>query len=296
MKPLIAVSGKNGQLGWELEKLSSLYPQFQFIFTDKDELDITDTEQLRSFFQKSRPAVFINCAAYTAVDKAETEQVIAYKVNAEALGSLALECKEYDTLLISFSTDYVFDGKGTEPYKEDHSTHPVNYYGYTKQVGEQLALQNWEKTIIIRTSWVYSAHGNNFVKTMLRLMKQRSDITVVNDQLGSPTYAKDLAEAVMMIVDAFPNNDQRTMHNGIYHFSNDGVISWFDFASAIKERSGLSCDIHPIPTTEFPTPAKRPHYSVLDKGKIVSDFDVQLKDWKQSLADCIAVIYKKSGL
>lgn len=291
MKPLIAVSGKNGQLGWELGRLAEDHPQYNFIFTVRDELDICNEEQVKTFFQENKPAVFINCAAYTAVDKAETDQVTAYKINAEAVGFLAMQCKEHDCIFITFSTDYVFNGKATEPYKENDAIDPVNYYGYTKRTGEQLALNNWEKTIIIRTSWVYSAHGNNFVKTMLRLMNERNEINVVSDQLGSPTYAKDLAEATMQVVRfVSANNDQQSTINGIYHFSNEGIISWFDFAVEIKRLTGSACIIHPIPTTAYPTPAKRPHYSGLSKEKIVSAFDIQLKDWKKSLSDCLVVM------
>jgi dTDP-4-dehydrorhamnose reductase len=287
MKPLIAVSGKNGQVGWELERLSSQYAQYDFIFCDRDELDITSEEQLVSFFQANKPWVFINCAAYTAVDKAETEQEAAYQTNAGALASLAKQCKIHDTLLISFSTDYVFNGRGNRPYREDDPADPINYYGYTKLLGERLALQNWSKVIIIRTSWVYSSHGNNFVKTMLRLMNERTDINVVNDQLGSPTYAKDLAEAVMVFVKVYTKNDQRSMISGIYHYSNEGIISWFDFVSEIKRLSGAQCNIHPIPTSAFPTPAKRPHYSVLNTERIIAKLGISNKEWKLSLQQCL---------
>jgi dTDP-4-dehydrorhamnose reductase len=285
MKPIIAVSGKDGQLGGELEKLSDQYPQYQFIFCNRHELDITNELQVEQFFQDHRPSFFINTAAYTAVDKAETEQEAAYKTNAEAIGLLALKCRQYDSVLITFSTDYVFNGNASQPYKEDQVTDPVNYYGYTKATGERLALENWEKTIIIRTSWVYSTHGNNFVRTMLRLMNERKDINVVNDQTGSPTFAKDLAEVVLKIISG-------DVHYGIYHFSNEGMISWFDFASEIKRITGSSCNIHPIPTAEFLTPAKRPLYSVLSKDKITSAFGIQLKDWKVSLGNCLAELLK----
>lgn len=294
MKPLIAISGKNGQVGWELKRLSLSYPQYDFIFSDRNELDITNEEQVKDFFHLHNPNVFINCSAYTAVDKAETEQETAYKTNAVATGFLASQCKANNTLFITFSTDYVFNGKGDKPYTEDDPTDPVNYYGYTKLLGEQLALDNWERTIIIRTSWVYSEHGHNFVKTMLRLMNERTDINVVNDQFGSPTYAKDIAEAVMKIV-ASCINDQRSSVNRIYHFSNDGIISWFEFALEIKRLSQLNCNVHPIAADNYPTPAKRPHYSGLDKEKIVSDFAIELKSWKESLTGCISSLNKKSG-
>lgn len=298
----VLVSGKNGQLGKEIRDIASLHENLQFIFFDKDELDITNDASLQSAFKKYAPSFFINCAAYTAVDKAETEQEKAYLVNAEAVSNIAKNCQQYKTKLVHISTDYVFDGRATQPYKEDDKTDPVNYYGYTKWLGEQLALNNNPDTIVIRTSWVYSIYGNNFVKTMLRLMKERKEINVVNDQLGSPTYAKDLAEVIMQIVSGewsvvsgeslqvgkseSPKEETHSL-NGIYHFSNNGIISWYDFAIAIKEIKQLSCIVNPIPTTAYPTPAKRPAYSVFDKTKIKSIFNIQLKDWRDSLAVCL---------
>lgn len=288
MKPLIAVSGKNGQLGWELERVSGSFSQYEFVFLDRSELDVTNESAVDQFFRKYKPAVFINCAAYTAVDKAEQEQDAAYAANAEAVGLLARNCQAIGCLFVSFSTDYVFDGNGSAPYPEDGSTSPVNYYGYTKELGEKLALANCDRSIIIRTSWVYSAHGHNFVKTMLRLMKEREEIGVVNDQLGSPTYAKDLAVATMKIAEQQLSgaNDK----TGMYHFSNQGEITWFDFANKIRELSGLSCRVKAIPTTAFPTPAKRPSYSVLSKKRIVTDYGIELRDWTEALEDCIAEI------
>jgi dTDP-4-dehydrorhamnose reductase len=286
MKPLVAVSGKNGQLGWELQRLAVNYPGFEFIFCDKSELDITNEQQLKELFQTQKPVFFINCAAYTAVDKAETDQEKAFKANAEAVGSLAIQCQQYNTTLITFSTDYVFNGSSTGPYKEDETTDPINYYGHTKWMGEKLALANCDKAIVIRTSWVYSSHGHNFVKTMLRLMKERTDINVVNDQLGSPTYAKDLAEVTLQIIQQLSAKAQQSTSN-IYNYANDGIISWFDFASEIKRLAGLNCNVHPIPTSSFPTPAKRPAFSGLDKKKIVSAFGIKLKPWQESLEECL---------
>lgn len=288
MMPLIAVSGKNGQLGWELERLSAGYRNFEFIFLDRDQLDVTNESAVSAFFNKYKPAVFINCAAYTAVDKAEQEQEAAYAANAEAPGLLAKNCQATGSLFISFSTDYVFDGNGSAPYPEDGITSPINYYGYTKELGEKLALANCDRSIIIRTSWVYGAHGHNFVKTMLRLMKEREEIGVVNDQLGSPTYAKDLAVATMKIVEQQLSG--ALDKTGIYHFSNQGEISWYDFASKIKELADLNCRVKAIPTTAFPTPAKRPSYSVLGKNKIVADYGIQLRDWSGALEECLAEI------
>ena len=289
MKPVILISGKNGQLGKELQDIASSYSNFEFIFFDKEELNIADTDLLKNLFQKFKPVFFINCAAYTAVDKAETEKEKAYLINAEAVGKIAEQCYLHKTKLIHISTDYVFDGKGKQPYNVNDITDPVNYYGYTKLEGERLALKNNSNTIILRTSWVYSKYGNNFVKTMLRLMNERKEINVVNDQFGSPTYAKDLAEVIMLIV----NSQQSTVNgqrSGIYHFSNDGIISWFDFAFAIKEIKLLNCDINPIPTAAYPTPANRPSYSAFNKTKIVSAFNINLKNWKESLQECLALL------
>jgi len=293
----ILISGKNGQLGKELQNIATSNVNLQFVFLDKEELNIADEDSIINAFQKYSPSFFINCAAYTAVDKAESEQERAYLINAEAPGNIAKACRQSKTKLIHISTDYVFDGKGDRPYAEDDATNPVNYYGYTKWLGERLALNNNPDTIIIRTSWVYSTYGTNFVKTMLRLMRERKEINVVNDQLGSPTYAKDLAEAIMEIV-----NDQWSIVNGekkgskthhsplathLYHFSNDGIISWYDFAVAIRDIKQLDCIINPIPTSSYPTPAKRPAYYGLDKTKIVSTFNIQLKKWIESLARCL---------
>lgn len=277
----IIVSGRDGQLGSELKDLASTQ-NFEFVFTDVNDLDITDENALKEAFEKYKPAYFINCAAYTAVDKAEANQEIAYKINAEAVGYIAKLCRKHNTKLIQISTDYVFDGKSAQPYKEDDATDPVNYYGYSKWLGEELALNNNPETIVIRTSWVYSSYGANFVKTMLRLMNERKEINVVNDQFGSPTYAKDLAEAILSTV-----NSQQSTINGIFHFSNEGDISWYDFAVAIRDIKQLDCVVHPISTSAYPTPAKRPAYSVFDKTKIVNTFKIQLKNWKESLQTCL---------
>ena len=290
----IIVSGRDGQLGNELKDLASKQ-NFDFVFTDKDDLDITDENILKEAFKIYKPVFFINCAAYTAVDKAEADQEIAYKINAEAVGYIAKQCHQQNTKLIQISTDYVFDGRSTQPYKEDDKTDPVNYYGYTKWLGEQLALNNNPETIVIRTSWVYSSYGANFVKTMLRLMKERKEINVVNDQFGSPTYAKDLAEAILEIVNSKPlavSRSPLTSHHSqnIYHFSNEGNTSWYDFAVAIKEIKQLDCIVHPIPTSAYPTPAKRPAYSVFDKTKITNTFGIQLKNWKDSLKECLQLL------
>ena len=283
-KTIVAVSGKNGQLGSELQQAAKLFTAYNFIFTDKDELDITSTSALDEFFKVNQPHFFINCAAYTAVDKAETDKELSYLINATAAGNIASLCQRYNTVLVHLSTDYVFNGTGHIPYAEDDATDPVNHYGYTKSEGEKMALQNNLHTIVIRTSWVYSEYGHNFVKTMLRLMKERDEINVVNDQQGSPTYALDLAEAILAIVRYCVNNP---VPSGIYHYSNEGAISWHDFAMAIKEFTQLPCLVHAIPTEQYPTPAKRPAYSVLDKQKIQSVFLIKTKPWRESLKNCL---------
>lgn len=287
----ILVTGANGQLGKELKELYAGYPQFEFIFLSRADLPINNFELLRNTFKIHHPKFCINCAAYTAVDKAETEKDLAFIVNAEAVGVLAAVCKEYNTRLIHISTDYVFDGKATTPYKEDALTNPQCIYGASKLEGEKQAFHFNPESIIIRTSWVYSAYGKNFVKTIMKLLQEKEEINVVNDQMGSPTYAADLAETIVAIIaNCHPENYRESIVNwlpGVYHFSNNGVISWYDFALAIKELTGSSCKIIPVTTSQYPTAAKRPAYSVLDKTKVQQTFGIHLKDWKKSLAVCL---------
>lgn len=282
----ILVTGANGQLGKEIRSLADSFPGFEFVFLSRSDLPIHHFPLVRNFFDTLKPAYCINCAAYTAVDKAEDEKELAFQINGEAVGILAAVCKEHNTRFIHISTDYVYDGNGTTPYLETDITDPINVYGASKLDGENQALQFNPDSIIIRTSWVYSEFGKNFVKTMLDLMENRDQISVVNDQIGSPTYAADLAEAILNIIQSdIQKPDSST--GGIYHYSNEGVISWFDFAVAIKEISVSPCKINPIHSSYFPTKAKRPDYSVLDKSKIQKTFGIQLKDWKDSLAVCL---------
>jgi dTDP-4-dehydrorhamnose reductase len=277
----ILVTGSNGQLGSELKELASVYSPFQFVFLNREQLSITDKSSVEKIFDQYNPSYLINCAAYTAVDKAETEKELANEINGTAVGILATACKQYRTKLIHISTDYVFNGNATSPLKETDEVNPVNAYGASKLLGEKLAVENNPESIIIRTSWVYSFYGKNFVKTMIRLMNEKENIGVVNDQVGSPTYAADLAEAIMQIISS------GKWQPGIYNYSNEGIVSWFDFANEIKRLIGSSCMVNPLTTEQFPTPAKRPKYSVLDKTKIQQAFSIQLKNWKKSLKICI---------
>lgn len=279
--PTILVTGANGQLGKEMKQLESAYPGFRFIFLSREDMPVHHFELVRNVFKGYQPQYLVNCAAYTAVDKAESEKELAFQVNGEAVGVMAALCKEYGTKFIHISTDYVFDGNGTTPYATDAPTNPQSVYGASKLKGEQEAMQYNPESIIIRTSWVYSEFGKNFVKTMRKLMSEREELNVVSDQIGSPTYAADLAQMIMQIIAG------GNWVPGMYHFSNSGVISWYDFAVAIRDLSGLQCRIQPIPSSQYPTPAKRPAYSVMDTSSIFSTFHATPRNWKDSLRDCL---------
>ena len=282
----ILVTGAYGQLGNELNCLTSEYPEWQFVFADIDTLDITNEESVKVFFEKKEPDFVINCAAYTAVDKAENDADTAEKVNAEASRILGKCSKNAGAKLIHVSTDYVFDGSSSKPYVETDSVNPQSIYGKTKLLGEQLCINENPETVIIRTSWLYSAFGNNFVKTMLRLGAERGKLNVVFDQVGTPTYAADLANAILAIIKLCENEPKRFIP-GVYHYSNEGVASWFDFAKAIFEISEVKCIVSPVRSFEFPTPAKRPEFSVLDKSKIKTTFGLEIPYWKDSLITCV---------
>lgn len=281
----ILVTGANGQLGMEFRSLAVSEPGLLFTFVTKEILPIDDTVALTTFFEEYSFDVCINCAAYTAVDKAEIEHEQAMQINATAVGHLAALCKRHKIQFIHFSTDYVFNGLGSLPYVETDRTDPVNFYGETKLLGEQAAMENNEETIIIRTSWVYSSYGKNFVKTMLRLMAERTSIGVVNDQWGCPTYAADLAAAVTSIV----KTDNFTP--GIFHYCNKGIINWHQFACAIAELTLSSCSVEAISTAAYPTAAKRPAFSALDTIKIENTFQIIIPEWKESLKQCLREIH-----
>lgn len=274
---VVLITGANGQLGLALQSIAAQYPEIRFCFASSAKADITDKATLTEVFNELKPDVCINAAAYTAVDKAEIEPEKAELVNVTGVANLAEICKNFNTTLIHISTDFVFDGEKQTPYIETDSTHPTGVYGLTKLRGEQAIANCWEKHFIVRTSWLYSEFGNNFYKTMLRLASERDTLNVVDDQIGTPTYAVDLAEALLKIVAG------RNSEYGIYHYSNEGVASWYDFARAIFALHELEVTLNPIPTTAFPTPAKRPKYSVLDKSKIKAAFGLSIPDWQTSL-------------
>lgn len=282
----ILVTGSNGQLGNELKVLAPNFPYCQFLFVSKDDLNIQDITALTKFFNGHSIDYCVNCAAYTAVDKAESEKYFAYLTNTEAVATLAKVCNKNKTQLIHISTDYVFDGTANQPYRETDKTNPVSVYGKSKLQGEELAVQHCPSTIIIRTSWLYSSFKNNFVKTMLRLMKEKESIGVVSDQYGSPTYAADLALAIMRII----KSNKSRENPGIYHYSNTGTTNWHAFAVAIKNISASNCTVNPITTADYPTAAKRPAYSVLDTAKIKEVFPVETPGWRDSLQNCLKLL------
>lgn len=278
----ILVTGGNGQLGSAL-RLASAESRHRFVFTDVEELDITSAEAIATFFEREKVDVVVNCAAYTAVDLAEDNEAQADLLNHHAVALLAEACRRYDATLIHISTDYVFSGEGNRPYTEADATAPINAYGRTKLAGEQAVAQSGCKSIILRTAWLYSEYGKNFVKTMLSLMASRSEVRVVADQFGTPTYAGDLAKAITYII-----NSGQLSECGTYHYSNEGVCSWYDFACEIARLSGNNeCEIKPCTTADYPTKAQRPRYSVLNKSKFVATFGLSIPEWQESLARVI---------
>ena len=278
----ILVTGCNGQLGNEIQLLERQHTEHRFLNTDVEELDITDQEAVEAFVNDNSIDGIINCAAYTAVDKAENNEELCQRLNAEAPAFLAYAVNQRGGWMIQISTDYVFDGTQYTPYQEDDDTCPNSVYGKTKLVGEFNVQKLCERSIIIRTAWLYSTFGNNFVKTMLRLGREREQLGVVFDQIGTPTYAHDLASAIMTIV-------EKGVMPGIYHFTNEGVTSWYDFTKAIHHIAGINgCNVQPLHTSDYPTPACRPHYSVLDKTKIKKTYGILIPHWEESLRECLA--------
>ena len=280
----VLITGSKGQLGSEIRELAGEYPLCEFIFTDLEELDITNAGAVEDFMNLHQPQAIVNCAAYTAVDKAETEQETAFQVNSRAPANLAKACNKFNAILLHISTDYVFDGKSWFPYSESSPTNPVSVYARSKWEGENQISSIANRAVIIRTSWLYSAFGNNFVKTILRYGKERGKLNVVYDQAGTPTYARDLAKAIL---DILPRLDASTGVE-VFNYSNEGVCSWYDFAVAIINNSGIDCKIHPIETKDYPLPAVRPFYSVLSKDKIKNRFNLSIPYWHDSLKHCLS--------
>ena len=277
----ILVTGANGQLGNEMQVLAKENPQHTYYFTDVQELDICNKDAVWAYIAEKWIELIVNCAAYTAVDKAEDDSELAYKLNSEAPKTLACAAQFNGAAMIQVSTDYVFDGTGHIPYTEEAATCPDSVYGFTKLAGEQAVMKHCSRAMIIRTAWLYSIYGNNFVKTMLRLGRERETLGVVFDQIGTPTYANDLARAIFAAI-------SQGIVPGIYHFSNEGVCSWYDFTLAIHRLAGIkSCKVSPLHTDEFPAKAPRPHYSVLDKTKIKKTFGIDIPHWEASLAVCM---------
>ncbi len=280
----VLITGCNGQLGNEMQLLAKENAQYTYFFTDVEELDITDENAVDEFVSKNEIDCIVNCAAYTAVDKAEENETFCNVLNNVAPGYLAKAVGQRGGCMVQVSTDYVFDGTNHTPYTEDEPTCPNSVYGRTKLAGEQSVMAACKNAMVIRTAWLYSTFGNNFVKTMIRLGKEKQELGVIFDQVGTPTYARDLAVAIFAAIN-------KGVVPGIYHFSNEGVISWYDFTKAIHRIAGInSCKVRPLHTSEYPTPAARPHYSVLDKTKIKAAYGIEIPYWEESLKECIEAL------
>lgn len=281
----ILITGSNGQLGSEFRVASGSYQFYNFIFTDVAELDITSAGDVEQFVEKNNIDVIINCAGYTAVDKAEDEPAIAMLVNYEGVVNLVKACKTYEIFLVHISTDYVYDGKSRKPYQEDDRPNPVSSYGKSKLAGEEAMMSCLEKGMIIRTSWLYSSFGANFVKTILKKGAEKGKLDVVDDQVGCPTYGRDLAKTILKILPKAISSQQFE----IYHYSNKGECSWYEFAKAAIDMANISCEVNPVTSDKYPQKAPRPSYSVLDKTKIKKEFGIQIPHWRESLKDCMEV-------
>ena len=287
----VLVTGANGQLGQELGNLLEIEKKLFFIGTDIDTLDITKKEKIEAFVKRNKIDFIVNCAAYTAVDLAEDEQELAFRINAEASGKLASVTKKYNIGYITVSTDYVFNGEFFKPINENEKPNPVSVYGKSKLEGEKMATANNPNTVIVRTAWLYSSIGNNFVKTILKLADTKKELSVIDEQVGSPTYAKDLASAIISRVKSMRNSEDD--FSGIYHYSNGGVCSWYDFAKEIVKLSEKECIVNPVSSDNYPTKAIRPYYSVLDKTKIKTTFKLKIPYWKDSLNECLDILLNK---
>jgi dTDP-4-dehydrorhamnose reductase len=280
----ILITGSNGQLGNEMQQAAVRFPDFNYIYTDVAELDICDKGALDAFVKANNVNVIVNCAAYTAVDKAEDDVELCYKINRDAVRNIAEVATKNKVKVVHVSTDYVFDGTNYLPYTEDMPVCPATVYGKSKLEGEQALLENCKESVILRTAWLYSSFGNNFVKTMMKLGVERDSLGVIFDQVGTPTYAADLADAILQLL------SNKTFVPGIYHFSDEGVCSWYDFTKTIHRMANITCDVKPIETKDYPALTPRPHFSVLNKGKIKSTYGISIPHWEASLEKCIQLL------
>jgi len=284
----ILITGSHGQLGNEMQQASAGFPAFRFLYTDVEDLDICDKKALDAFVKMNQVNIIVNCAAYTAVDKAEDDEALCYKINTDAVRNIGEIANENGIKVVHISTDYVFDGTNHIPYTEDQPVCPSSVYGKSKLAGEQALLESCKQTVIIRTAWLYSSFGNNFVKTMMKLGAERDSLNVIFDQIGTPTYAADLAKTILQVL------SHNAFVPGIYHFSDEGVCSWYDFTKSIHRIAGIQCDVHPIETKDYPVRTPRPHYSVLNKAKIKSTYDLVIPHWEESLVKCIEILKHKA--
>lgn len=281
----ILITGSKGQLGNEMQQAAVRFPDFNYIYTDVAELDICDKSALDAFVKANNVNVIVNCAAYTAVDKAEDDVELCYKINRDAVRNIAEVANDNKVKVVHVSTDYVFDGTNYLPYTEDMPVCPATVYGKSKLEGEQALLENCKESVILRTAWLYSSFGNNFVKTMIKLGTERDSLGVIFDQVGSPTYAADLADVILQLL------SNKTFIPGIYHFSDEGVCSWYDFTKTIHRMANITCDVKPIETKDYPARTPRPHFSVLNKGKIKSTYGISIPHWEVSLEKCIGLLH-----
>ncbi len=280
----ILITGSHGQLGNEMQQAANRFPAFNYIYTDVEELDICDKAVLNAFIKANHVNIIVNCAAYTAVDKAEDDVELCYKINSDAVRNIGEVANENGLKVVHISTDYVFDGTNYLPYSEDQAVCPATVYGKSKLAGEQALFESCKQAVILRTAWLYSSFGNNFVKTMMKLGTERDSLNVIFDQVGTPTYAADLADAILNII------SHESFVPGIYHFSDEGVCSWYDFTKTIHRIAGITCDVHPIETKDYPARTPRPHYSVLNKAIIKSTYGIVIPYWEESLERCIKIL------
>jgi dTDP-4-dehydrorhamnose reductase len=283
----ILITGSHGQLGNEMQQASNLFPSFNYIYTDIEDLDICDKTALNDYVKANHVDIIVNCAAYTAVDKAEDDVALCFKINTDAVRNIGEVAKENSLKVVHISTDYVFDGTNYMPYTEDQQVCPSTVYGKSKLASENALFESCDQAVVIRTAWLYSSFGNNFVKTMMKLGTDRDSINVIFDQIGTPTYAADLANAILQVLSHEP------FVPGIYHFSDEGVCSWYDFTKSIHRIAGITCDVHPIETKDYPARTPRPHYSVLNKAKIKSTYGIVIPHWEESLVKCIDLLNHK---